>query len=218
VGTCCDPSDYDRVFGGDLARRQARSYRHRGLDRHARVMVEFLAADGLAGRTVLEIGGGVGTIGVELVRNGAAAATTLELSSSYDDAAGVLAAQTGVADRVQHRNVDVATSPGLVEEADLVVLHRVVCCYPDFAALLGAAADHCRSRLAFSHPPGHAVSRGVLGIENLVHRLRGRGFRAYAHPQGAMVEVLTRHGLDRTLTRPGPLWHVQGLVRRSVRS
>jgi hypothetical protein len=44
---------------------------------------------------------------------------------------------------------DLAADPGAVEPADLVVLHRVVCCYPDYERLLGAAADHARRGLVW---------------------------------------------------------------------
>jgi magnesium-protoporphyrin O-methyltransferase len=176
-------------------------------------LVEFLAADGLAGATVLEIGGGVGEIGVELLRRGAVSVLNLELSSAYDQDAHRLAREAGVADRVHRQVVDVAASPEQVAPADLVVLHRVVCCYPDYERLLGAAADHCRSRLAFSHPPRNVWSRSVLAVENALHALLGREFRTFAHPPAEMLGVLTARGLRPVLTHPGRVWQVQGLSR-----
>ena len=87
VAGCCDPRGCDRMFDGRFARRRAAGYRRRGLDRTARRMVELLAEPGLEGATVLEIGGGVGEIHIELLRRGAASATALELSPAYDDGA-----------------------------------------------------------------------------------------------------------------------------------
>ena len=58
----------------------AARYRKRGLDKTARRMVDLLAERGVQGSTVLEIGGGVGEIQLELLRRGAASATNLELS------------------------------------------------------------------------------------------------------------------------------------------
>ena len=40
--------------------------------------------------------------------------------------------------------LDIARSPEAVAPADVVVLHRVVCCYPDHVALLTAAGEHAR--------------------------------------------------------------------------
>ena len=64
--------------------RSPRKYRKDGLDKTARLMVEFLAAQGIEGATVLEIGGGVGEIEIELLKRGAARAVNLELSPAYE--------------------------------------------------------------------------------------------------------------------------------------
>ena len=53
-------------------------------------------------------------------------------------------------DRVTRRFTDIATSPEEVEPADVVVLHRVVCCYPDYERLLSAAASHAKRLLVYS--------------------------------------------------------------------
>jgi magnesium-protoporphyrin O-methyltransferase len=213
VGGCCDSHEYDETFGGSFARRMAKRYRRRGLDPTAGRLVDFLADEGLAGATVLEIGGGVGEIGVELLRRGAAAVTNVELSASYDEEALRLAQEAGVADRVRRRIVDVADTPDAVEPADLVVLHRVVCCYPDYQRLLGAAADRCRRRLAFSHPPRNIVSRGLFASENAFFAVRGKEFRVFAHPPGAMLAVLADRGLTPVLAHHGLAWQVEGLTR-----
>ena len=210
---CCDPRGYPEVFGTRFARRVARRYRRRGLNATATRMVDFLGEGGLDGKSVLEIGGGLGEIGVELLRRGAASVTTLELSPMYDEEAARVAEEAGVADRVHRRIVDVAATPELVEPADLVVLHRVVCCYPDYERLLGAAADRCRGRLAFSHPPRDWISRALIGAENAVLALTGKDFRVFAHPPQLMVEVVTARGLRPVPLASGWRWKAEGLTR-----
>jgi len=213
---CCDPHGYDDFFSERFARRMAGRYRRRGLDRTATRLVDFLAPDDaqdLAGATVLEIGGGVGEIGLELLRRGAASVTEVELATSYDEEAARLAEAAGVGDRVERRIVDIAAAPDEVEAADLVVLHRVVCCYPDHARLLGAAADRCRGRLAFSHPPRNAGNRVLLALQNGGCALMRKDYRAYVHPPAAMRDVLRDHGLDPVPGHAGMVWHTQGAVR-----
>ena len=73
VTGCCNPRGCDEFFNPRFARRMARRYRKRGLDKPSRRMVEFLEQRGeLDGATVLEIGGGVGEIQLELLKRGAA--------------------------------------------------------------------------------------------------------------------------------------------------
>jgi len=136
---------------------------------------------------VLEIGGGVGELDIELLQAGAARAQNLELSPAYEQQARKLAEQAGVQGRLDWRIHDLAQDPGAVAPADLVVLHRVVCCYPDYERLLGAAADHARRALVFSYPPRNLLSRAFYVVFNLVMRLTGSGFRGFAHPPGAML-------------------------------
>ena len=206
------------MFGTRFARWQARRYRRRGLDTTAKRMVEFVAERGIEGATVLEIGGGVGEIQLELLRRGAASATNLELVGAYDDFARELAAAAGLTGRVRRRVLDIAVTPQEVEPADVVVLHRVVCCYPDYERLLGAAADHARELLVFSHPPRNAVSRAVLGVQNATFRVSGKSFRTFAHPPGAMLEVVARRGMNVSYMHKGAVWQVAGLERAATKA
>jgi 2-polyprenyl-3-methyl-5-hydroxy-6-metoxy-1,4-benzoquinol methylase len=210
---CCDPRGCDRFFGARFAHHAAQRYRKRGLDGPSRQIVAFLDSRGLDGATVLEIGGGVGEIQLELLRRGVARAVNLELSPGYDEEAARLAREAGVEERLERRLHDIAADPGAVEPADVVVLHRVVCCYPDYERLLGAAADHALRLLVFSHPPRNAVSRAFVGVQNLGLKAMRREFRTFAHAPGAMLAVLERHGLRHTFTHRGLPWHVAGLER-----
>jgi len=211
---CCDGEGYDAVFSDRFARRVARRYRRRGLNATSRRMIDFLSGHGVEGASVLEIGGGVGEIQVELLRRGAARVTNLEISSSYEEEARALLERSGLTDRVTRRFVDIARSPDDVEAADIVVLHRVVCCYPDYEALLAAAGSHARRLLVFSHPPRNVISRGATWAENVPRRLRHESFRTFAHPVEAMEAVLVGTGLTPSYVHRGWAWHVAGLERR----
>jgi 2-polyprenyl-3-methyl-5-hydroxy-6-metoxy-1,4-benzoquinol methylase len=215
MASCCPSRDYRRFFNQRFARRLANRYRKRGLDPTAQTMVQFLRTLGIEDASILEIGGGVGEIQIELLKLGAARAQNLELSPDYEQQARMLAGQAGVQGRLDWRIHDLAQDPAAVVPADLVILHRVVCCYPDYERLLGAAADHARRALVFSYPPRNALSRAFYGVFNLVMRLTRSSFRGFAHPPGAMLGVLEDHGLRRTYGRRSRIWQVAGLERAS---
>ena len=212
---CCNPRGCDHFFSPRFARRMAARYRKRGLDRPSRRMVEFLASHDLDGATVLEVGGGVGEIQLELLKHGAARTVNLELSPAYEQEAVRLAREAGVEGRIERRLHDIAIEPAAVEPVDVVVLHRVVCCYPDYERLLGAAGDHAGRLLVFSHPPRNLISRAIVATQNLGFRLMRREFRTFAHPPAAMLEVLERRGLRPAYAHRGVPWHVAGLERIS---
>jgi 2-polyprenyl-3-methyl-5-hydroxy-6-metoxy-1,4-benzoquinol methylase len=210
---CFPTGDYDRFFSGRLARRLAQKYRKRGLDKTARKMADFLRERGIEDATILEIGGGVGEIEIELLKAGAARAQNLELSFAYEEEARKLAEEAGVGRRVDWRIHDIAEDPQAVEPADTVVMQRVVCCYPDYVRLLGAAADHARRALVFSYPRRNALLRAFYGVFNLAMRLLGSRFRGFAHPPGAMFAVLEGRGLRRTYEHHGGIWQIAGHER-----
>lgn len=213
VAGCCNARGCDRFFGRRFARHVAKRYRKRGLDKTASRMLTFLDERGIAGASVLEVGGGIGEIQIELLKRGAAQAVNLELSPGYDEEASILLRENGLEDRVERRLHDIAADPAAVEPADVVVLHRVVCCYPDYERLLQAAAEHAQRLLVFSYPPRNVVSRLIVALENLVFGLLRREYRAFAHPTEAMLDVLSANGLRPTYAHRGLAWQVTGLER-----
>ena len=213
MGDCCEPEGYDETFSDRFARRMARRYRRRGLSRSARAIVSFLTDRGIDGATILEIGGGVGELHVELLRHGAATATNLEISTNYEPEAVQLLERTDMAARVDRRFLDIAQAPDEVDRADVVVLHRVVCCYPDYERLLSAAASKTGRLLVFSHPPRNLATRTVLWGDNTLRRLKGDSFRAFAHPPAEMHAAASRTGLRPTYRWRGFGWCVVGLER-----
>lgn len=213
MSSCCNPRGCDGFFTPRFARRAARRYRRKGLDKTAKRLVAFLERSGIEGATVLEVGGGVGEIGIELLRRGAERATNLELSPAYAEEAQLLLHEAGVEERAEWRLHDIASDPDGIEAADIVVLHRVVCCYPDFERLLGAAARHARRCLVFSYPPRNGISRLIIGAQNLIFRLLRKEFRTFVHPPSAMLAVLGERGFRRTFAHHGLVWQVAGLER-----
>jgi hypothetical protein len=196
-----------------MARRAADRYRSKGVDKTGQRMLAFLERHGTEGATVLEIGGGVGEVQIELLRRGAARTLNLELAPGYDEEAVRLLHEAGVEGRAERRLHDIAADPEEIEPADVVVLHRVVCCYPDYERLLVAAADHARRLLVFSYPPRNVVSRFLLGAQNLLFRLQRKEFRAFAHPPTRMLGVVEERGLVLAYAHRPVVWQIAGFER-----
>ncbi len=207
MSACC-VRGYERFFGRRTARRDARRYRRKGLDPTAKRLVDELAAHGVNGASALEIGGGIGAIELELLRRGLDRATIVELSHGYDDEASTLARERGVESRIERRHGDFVEGEAEVDPADLVVMHRVVCCYPDPERLVGAAASHARRLLALSFPRDKWWLRlGFRGV-NLWCRLTG-GIEAFVHDPARVVAAAEASGLRTVLhQRSGRIWRV----------
>ncbi len=193
---CCTPppqSEYRRFFNRRIAGLDLRRYRRKGLPRTARDLVA-LAGD-VEGATVLEVGGGIGTLGLELLDAGAAGVTNVELSGGYEDAATALLEERGAADRVERRVGDFVADADAIPPHDVVVLHRVVCCYPDADALVAAAAARARRALLLTYPRERALTRAGFRAVNAWLRFRRCGFRTFVHPVAAIAAAAAREGL-----------------------
>ena len=175
-------------------------------------MVDAIGAHGVEGKTVLEPGGGIGAIPIELLKSGASHAVVVELSPGYDEVASELATEAGVAGRIERRHGDFVAEQAA--EADVVVLHRVVCCYPDYERLLGAASRDAGSMVVFTYPPRNVLSRLVFGATNIWLRLRGNAFRVFAHEPAAMLDVVRSAGFEEVgRRRRGGIWRGVAFAR-----
>lgn len=202
--SCC-ARDYEKMFGAKPAERAARRFRRKGLRGSAKALAG-LAGD-VRGESVLEIGGGIGAIEIELLDAGAARTTNVELAATYEDAAGALLAERGLSERVDRRLGDFVATADAIEPHDVVVMHRVVCCYPDVDALVGSAAERARRRLVLTYPQERASVRAAFAAGNALMRLRGSTFRAYVHPVRRIEAAAEAHGLVReTRVRHGVVW------------
>jgi hypothetical protein len=206
VSGCCPDRGYGELFGDRFARRTARRYRRKGLDGEQERIVAFLGG----GESVLEIGGGVGAIALDLGRRGARA-TVVEVVPAYEPHARELALETGV--DLDFRIADLVATPDAVERADAVALNKVVCCTPDGVGLVGVAAGLARRRLALSFPRESRPARLFARAQNLVFGLLRRRFRIYLHPRGELVAAAEGAGLRLASEHVGLVWRVIGFER-----
>ena len=213
MSDCCSPKGYRWVFSERRATAEAKRYRRRGLDRTSRRIVELLQHQPVDGRTLLEVGGGVGAIQIELLRAGAAGAVNVELTPTYEHASQQLLAESGLEGRVERRLMDFAESADQVEAADIVIMNRVVCCYPDMPRLAGAAAAHARSVLVLSFPRRTWWTRVLLGLGNVALRVTRRHFHIFLHTPREILATAERAGLQSAVVQPGLFWTVASLSR-----
>jgi hypothetical protein len=173
----------------------------------AATVVDLLTQLGPKGMTVLEVGGGVGEIQVALLESGvAASAVNVELSTNWEAAAKTLLAERGLGDRVTRLNGDFVQEAASLPKADAVILHRVVCCYPDWKAMLTAAVSRSDRFVVVTLPRPRLLFRVIVAIENALHGLRKRQFRAFIHPPEEMIELLRLYGFPRVGDGEGPVW------------
>jgi hypothetical protein len=213
VKTCCRAGPCEQVFKPSAARRALGRFRRKGLDDLERKMVDAVTQSGLDGARVLEVGGGIGAIGSELLEAGAAEGEIVELVAAWRPYALELARERGVEARTTFRVVDILESPQEVAPADVVVLNRVVCCSPDGVALTGEAARHARRALVLSFPRDALWTRAFVRALNAWMRLLRRSYRGFVHPPSAILAAAESEGLRQSAGGRGLMWEFATLTR-----
>jgi magnesium-protoporphyrin O-methyltransferase len=165
-------------------------------------LLDAITETGVADRTILDVGCGIGDLAIEVVARGAASGTGFDLSAKAIDEARKLAQTRGVGDRLRFEVGDGAKLD--LPAADIVVINRVVCCYPDTGNLLERTLGAAGSVYAITAP----VSTGTVGAYNRVwnrcwnvwYRLRRKkfaGFRTFIHDLDGIDERIRAAGFHR---------------------
>ena len=183
-----------------MARRWARGFRkRRAVTRRQRAIVEPLEAEGIEGASVLDIGFGVGDLHFELLRRGAGSVTGVEVSAAMAEQARALAAELGFGERVAYQLGDYAELHEAIGDADVVVLDRSVCCYPDWRALVEPSARHARRYYGLILPRDTWYMGGAARAMNAALFVIRHDFRLYMHPRAEIDAALAEAGLIRVL-------------------
>lgn len=203
--SCCKP-DYDAAFDARTARRQLTAYRRSGARGPTLRLVTAVKEAGAGGASVLDIGGGIGVIGLELLNAGAGSLTGVDAARAYASVAGREIERRGWADRaVMHHGDFVALADG-IPAADIVTLDRVVCCYGDWRALVDASALRARQLYGLVYPNERWWLRVGIGVGNLMLRLGGQSFRGYVHPERQIDERIRAAGFRPRMHHRGWIW------------
>jgi SAM-dependent methyltransferase len=163
-------------------------------------MLEALDRAGLRGRTVLDAGCGPGDLALAALAHGASRATGFDLGAGAIELANGLARERSLADRARFEVGDASTSS--LPASDVVVLNRVLCCYPDATDLVANTLSATGDVYAYSAP----VHRGLVGSFNRLttwisnrwyglRRRKYRGFRVFIHDLDRIDQTVRRAGL-----------------------
>ena len=203
---CCEITD--KSFSEQEAKANLKDYRRRGPAKQTRLILEAVRSLGAKNITLLDVGGGIGAIYHELLKDMAREAIHVDASSAYLKAAKEETIRQGHDGQVRFIHADFTDVVADLPQADVVTLDRVVCCYPNFRDLLNAAASKSRTAIAMTYPREVWWTRSVLAVMNLYQRIIKDPFRVFVHPVAEMESVLKSAGLKKVSTRRLFVWEM----------
>ncbi|MDH3307751.1 MAG: methyltransferase [Acidimicrobiia bacterium] len=213
MANCCYPDEYGKIFSAREAEKDRKRYLAEGLRGSQAAMADLITAQGIEGASVLEVGGGVGALHVDLLIRGAGSAVNVELTDVWSPAATALLEATRMQDRVERHSGDFVDKHADLPPADVVLLHRVVCCYPHWTAMLDAGASKATRVIGMTFPRDTVGARLVTRTGNALLRWRHRSFQVFIHPVDAMLGRLSSSGFEMVAERSGPIWRTVVFAR-----
>lgn len=194
---CCQCQGIEELFNEKTVSRELARYRQQGPNRTTQWLVDALQQAGHPGRTLLDIGGGVGAIQHALLAAGVQQAVDVDASAAYLHAARQEAERRGLAGRVQYRHGNFVDLASQIPPADIVTLDRVICCYDDLESLVTLSAAKAQKFYALVYPRDTWWIRLGLRILNSIFRLQKNPYRAFAHPTRSVEALVKQQGLTR---------------------
>ncbi len=215
---CCNVNGLNEVFNKSKAAKESKKYLSKGLDRRATMVLEYLTDQGVPGASILEIGCGVGSLHMELLKQGAGSAIGVEVSRSYVEAATDLSRTLGFQDATHYHMGNFVDLDEDIPSADIVVLDRVICCYPDMKGLVTASTRHTHRLYVLTYPRRTWWMRVGALVFNIVLTATRREFRFFLHhPReiGATIEA-AQFSLIESARRGPWKWRRIGAINQPV--
>ncbi len=213
--TSCQCEGIEACFNPRLAAQELNHYRRKGAAKSTRRLIAALEAEGVAGMTLLDIGGGVGAIPHALLRDGVNTATTVDASTAYLDVARDEAQRRGLSDRMRFEHGNFVELAPDIPPADIVTLDRVLCCFDDMTALVSASAARATHLYGLVYPRAFWLLRAFTRIHAGFARLMGNQMRFFVHAPAAVDAIVRGQGFERRFYDTVGLWQVIVYARSS---
>lgn len=198
----------DDLFNLKTAKKDLRRYLRRGPNKSTRLLLNEIRNDNIKGDSLLDIGGGIGSIQLELFPFGLHHSVNVDASSAYQQVSGQEAQKRGYTEHVEYYHGDFTEIASTLAPADIVTLDRVICCYPDVDKLLDKSLQKADKLYGVVFPRKNIFTRIGVRLGNLWFQIRKSDFRTYLHPFQKVDGTIQRHGFRQISHHQTILWNI----------
>lgn len=189
--------------------KELRNYRKNGPAKTTSLLINHLKSVGIEDLSLLDIGGGLGVIQLELLKSGITSAINVEASSAYIEAAQEEAERHGLTARTSFHHGDYVDLSPNIPIADVVTLDRVICCYPYLEPLVENSITHARNLYGLVYPRDVWWTKGYTAIYNFFQWVKRKKFRLFVHPKEGVHAVVQAHNFKRCYYRNSGFWLIE---------
>ena len=218
MSSCCNvpvTTEPTNKFFSRWSKKYAKRFRKGGLEKTQRQILEGVRKDPVAAKRILDIGCGVGSLHLTLLKEGAATATGVDISEGMIGQARKFAADFQMENRTNYILGDFVREASTVEQADVTMLDKVVCCYEDFESLISASTAKTNSIYALSHPRQTILMESIFKLQIFVDKLIRAAFHPFWHDWAAIHRLILSKNFEMIYSNSTIAWQV--LVYRRIR-
>ena len=211
---CCTPitSDTGRLFTWFVIPQRLR-FQLFGFEKTQRQLIDAIKHAGLKGSEVLEIGCGTGYLHQALLKAGAIHARGVDLSAGMLTEARRAANETGLQTRTDYRLGDFVQLADDIPDADITILDKVVCCYPDWEPLLDRSLTKTRRIYALTFPRDRRLTQVGSRLLQWGMGLINCCYQPYIHDPESIQQHILGHGFQQSHQSITTSWYTQVYVR-----
>ena len=212
-GGACPGTD---PFFTRQAPRIARRYRRRGPEPVQRKLLAGLTAAGVTGASILEIGCGTGELQRRVLAAGAASALGIDVARGMIDQARATAAHAGMAARTTYLVGDAVERAAELSPAAVVLLDKVLCCYPEIDTLLAVSMERAQRLYAVVVPRPHWLVAAAWRLGIALFKLLRSSFHPYYHDWQRTAATIEASGFRRIFAASTLAWEAWIFRRHAV--
>ncbi len=179
-----------------------------GLEPVQKYLLEGIKRHSIDGCSILDVGCGVGSIHLTLLKEGASRSVGIDMSEGMLHEARRFADKFGLNERAHYIAADFTQISSSIEASDITVLDKVVCCYGDVANLVRASTERTKQTYAVSHPKENLVMKTLFKGHALLTKVLGWSFHPFWHNWEDMKSLILSQGFRLVYENSTISWQV----------
>lgn len=207
--TCNHCCGADKLFNYKKAKSQLKKYRKKGPLKTSRNLIDGIKSVQNGSSSLLDIGGGIGAVHLELIKEGISSVTNIDASSSYLELAKEESGRQGASDKITYFQGDFLDHAIDLEKHDIVVLDKVICCYPSMPDLLKASISKSEKILALVYPKNNVLGRAIISFANFVFKMKRNSFRIFLHSNEEIRNQINQAGFQLASRKTVYPWNIE---------
>ena len=209
MSCCCHHSKSAAKFFSFFAKSYRRRFLKKGFEPSQQQLFDGITKASFEDKTLLEIGCGVGHFHQTLLEHGALSSIGIELAKQMLIEAKDWARQRNLREKTTYLEGDFIDIANTIKPVDIVIMDKVVCCYPDADALIHRSLEKCINSIALTYPRNKWYTHIGVQFLALIMKLVGSSFRPYVHDPIQIERWIESQGFKKLYQKQTLVWLTQ---------